>query len=255
MKRLKLLVANDDGISVGLKALADAAASVGHDVFIATTRNHSSGAGKSISFKTRYEVTTLFDNYTAVIVDSTPATAVGVVLDSIRRDFDLVLSGVNSGPNLGLWDVLSSGTVGAVLEAATRGVRGIAVSLVAREWSEYPELSYRDYYKAAKLVIDMFEALSDVQWKAPVLNINVPSWGIRGVREAVLETEVQSEVYTCSNNHCDMSRWTLDEAYKCSTPGSDVCLVKQGYATVTPLIFACSTTLDWIREALQQSLK
>ena len=253
--RLRLLIANDDGISVGLQALADVADEAGHDVFIATTNNHSSGSSKSISFKTRYKLVKLFGKYNGIVVESTPATAVGVVLDSIDKHFDFVVSGVNSGPNLGLWDVLSSGTVGAVLEAVTRGLKGIAVSLVAREWSEYNRLGYDEYYKAAKIGINLLEILASEAWLAPILNVNVPVWNVRGVRVAVLETGIQSEVYVCGEDTCDMSRWTLEEAYRCLTPGSDVCLIKQGYVTITPLIHVSTASLDWLEKALSKALK
>ncbi len=248
---LKLLIANDDGVSTGLKALADAASERGHDVFIATTSNHSSGASKSITFKARYAVTKLFDKYEALIVDSTPATAVGITLDAVRKDFDFIVSGVNSGPNLGLWDVLSSGTVGAVLEGVTRGLKGMAVSLVAREWSEYQRLSYSAYYTAARLAISILEVLAGRKWEAHLLNLNVPSWTLRGVRVAVLETAPQPEMYVCSGGFCDMSRWTLDSAYSCATPGSDVCVVKQGYAALTPIVYASTGPLEWLRKALE----
>jgi len=248
--KLSLLIANDDGISTGLRALANAAAERGHDVFIATTSNHSSGASKSISFKARYRLTRLFDKYDALVADSTPATAVGIALDSLGRKFDFVISGVNSGPNIGLWDVLSSGTVGAVLEGVTRGYKGIAVSLVARDWSEYQSLGYEAYYTAARLAINLLELLADEPWEAPLLNLNVPTWTLRGVQVATLETASQFEVYKCREGLCDMSRWTLESAYRCATPNSDVCLIKQGFATLTPLTFAVTGPMDWLVKKL-----
>ncbi|WP_052883454.1 5'/3'-nucleotidase SurE [Infirmifilum uzonense] len=250
MKKLRILVTNDDGVSVGLQALADAVSNQGHEVFIATTANHSSGSSKSISFRTKYKLVELFGRYSAVIVDSTPATAVGVVLDSFDKSFDFILSGVNSGPNLGLWDVLSSGTVGAVLEAAIRGFKGIAVSLVARAWSDYKNFDYDVYYRAARVAVGILEKLSEAKWEAPLLNVNVPAWTLRGVAVAILEQGMHTEVYTCHQDECDMSRWTLEQAYSCVTPGSDVCLVKEGYATVTPLSFISTVKTEWLTKIL-----
>ena len=63
----------------------------------------------------------------AYTVDSTPADCVRVALLALKKPFDLVLSGVNCGYNLGR-EIIYSGTVGAALEASVHGVKSIALS-------------------------------------------------------------------------------------------------------------------------------
>ena len=69
----------------------------------------------------------LCEGVTAWAVDSTPADCVRVALAVLNDSFDLVLSGVNCGYNVGR-EITYSGTVGAALEAGTRKTKGIAVS-------------------------------------------------------------------------------------------------------------------------------
>ena len=82
----------------------------------------------------------------AFAVDGTPADSVGVALKSSllrTRDFDLVVSGINRGDNVGL-HVLYSGTVGAAREATCRGYPAIAFSLASHR-----ARSEEDYAQAA----------------------------------------------------------------------------------------------------------
>jgi 5'-nucleotidase len=67
-------------------------------------------------------------------LNATPAESVLIALRLLLEEKpSIVVSGVNSGPNLGLEDILTSGTVGAALEAYLHGIPAIAVSL-AHEW-------------------------------------------------------------------------------------------------------------------------
>ena len=250
---MRILVANDDGVSDGLKALIEEGKRRSHSLFVATTSGQSSGMGKAISFRIRYRVENVL-GVKGVIVESTPADAVAAVLDGMGRGFDVIISGVNHGPNLGLWDVLSSGTLGAVFEAVTRGVRGIAVSLVAREWREYSAMPYEKYLYAARLVYDLIERLPPSEWSSPVLNVNVPSWTVRGIKATFLETSAIESVYECSDKECDAGEWSMD-LYNCKNYGSDVCAVKEGYISITPLsMFECSD-VSWLSEFLEKNGK
>ncbi len=245
---MKLLISNDDGPGPGLEALVAEAARRGHEVFIAAPSGPRSGVGKAVSFRLSYRRGELY-GAPAVLVDTTPADAVAVALDGHRRDFDYVLSGVNKGPNLGAWDVYSSGTLGAVFEAALRGFRGMAVSLVARTWRDYESMPAERYVAAARLGLEVLERLSSVEWATPVVSLNVPAWGWRGVKVAPVERGEVERLLRCSGGVCEFEEWTLD-SYRCITPGSDVCVVKEGYASLSALSVEPGGDNAWLREAL-----
>jgi 5'-nucleotidase len=245
---MRILVANDDGIGRGLAAVVRECLERGHEVVVATTEGQRSASSKAVAFRTRYRVSELM-GCPAVIVDSTPASAIAVALEVFEGCCEVVVSGVNEGPNLGLWDILSSGTVGAVLEGALRGLKGIAVSLVARRRSEYQLLPDGAFREAAQIALNVLEMLPS-SWPVPALNLNVPAFGSKEVVPAQPERAFTSRVYQCSGGECAMREWVLEEDYPCVTPGSDVCLVKQGLSPLTPLPLLGGVELEWLSGAL-----
>jgi 5'-nucleotidase len=135
-KKPQILLTNDDGIrSPGLWAAAEALSTVGF-VHIVAPRDQSSGTGRSYPTSSAGTITrqTLKINgqdWQVYAVGGTPAQAVlHAVLEILPRKPDLVVSGINYGENLGE-SVTASGTVGAALEAASQGIRALAISLEA----------------------------------------------------------------------------------------------------------------------------
>ena len=125
---MRILVANDDGIySPGIAALARAATRFG-DVRVVAPDVEQSSAGHAItsSRPLRYRPTRIFEGIEAFRVNGTPADCVALGTD-LWGDVDVVLSGVNLGPNLGnaTWH---SGTLAAAKQAVLLGLRGIALS-------------------------------------------------------------------------------------------------------------------------------
>src|SRR5262249_40950323 len=137
--RVRILIANDDGIySPGLAALVEGARRFG-DVRVVAPDVEQSSAGHAItaSRPVRYRPTRIFEEIEAYRVNGTPADC--VALGAYHWEHvDLVLSGVNLGPNLGnaTWH---SGTLAAAKQAALLGIRGIALS--ARILDEDADLS------------------------------------------------------------------------------------------------------------------
>jgi len=245
---MRVLVTNDDGVSRGLVAVVRECLERGYEVLVATTEEQRSASSKAVAFRTRYRISEVA-GCPAVLVDSTPASAVAVALELFQDCCEVVISGVNEGPNLGLWDILSSGTVGAALEGALRGLRGIAVSLVARRRGEYPLLPDEAFREAARVALDVLESLPS-RWVIPVLNLNVPTFGSKEVVPALPESACCGRIYRCSGGECTMKEWILEEDYPCVTPGSDVCLVMQGLSPLTPLPLLGRVELEWLSEAL-----
>ncbi len=125
---MKILLTNDDGIEAeGLKYLVDWAKTLG-EVTVFAPKFQQSGKSHSIEIHSTYEVTRVdFDGVEAYRVDSTPADCVRVAVLGMKKHFDLVISGINRGPNLGA-DIHYSGTVAACFEAALLGIKSIAFS-------------------------------------------------------------------------------------------------------------------------------
>lgn len=136
-RRLRCLVTNDDGIeSEGLRRLALVAAEAGFHVVVAAPRTEASGASASVfateeGGKVLVEPRSLrgLEDHRAYAVSALPAF---IALTGVNGAYgdppDLVLSGINNGPNTG-HAILHSGTVGAALTAAAHRTRAMAVSL------------------------------------------------------------------------------------------------------------------------------
>lgn len=126
---MRILITNDDGIAApGLEALVRAAVKYG-DVTVAAPKVEQSGKSHGIELHKPFEVKEVpyLSGVTAYSVDSTPADCIRFAILGLGEQYDLVLSGINNGMNLGA-DILYSGTVGAIFEAAVLGTRAIALS-------------------------------------------------------------------------------------------------------------------------------
>lgn len=116
---MKILITNDDSISArGLYLLADWARGLG-EVTVVAPKIEQSGKSHGINIIAPFEITErmLFPDVKAYVVDSTPADCVRFGIVGLKTDYDLVLSGMNAGFNMGK-DIVYSGTVGAIYEAA-----------------------------------------------------------------------------------------------------------------------------------------
>ena len=126
---MRILITNDDGIEAeGIRALADWAQKLGEVSVFAPKVEQS---GKSVSVELRKPFSAEKVEYPGAVeayaIGSTPADCVRFAVLGLGRKYDLVLSGVNRGQNLG-HDINYSGTAGAVIEAAMHGINGVAVS-------------------------------------------------------------------------------------------------------------------------------
>ncbi len=129
---MRILISNDDGIAApGLKALVAAAQPYGEVRVVAPDRERSA-CGHAMTMRDPLRVTKVeWDGVLAYAVSGLPVDCINVGLDLAWPDgCDLVLSGMNAGPNLG-FDVTYSGTVGAAMEGAINGIRSIAVSMAS----------------------------------------------------------------------------------------------------------------------------
>jgi 5'-nucleotidase len=130
---MQILVSNDDGIDApGLRSLVLALAEVA-DVWVAAPDRARSASGHSITLHKplRADSVAVPGACHAWSVSGTPTDCVALGLRWLMKEKpDLVISGINYGPNLG-WDLTYSGTVAAAMEGALLGVPSFAISLAS----------------------------------------------------------------------------------------------------------------------------
>ncbi len=126
---MKILITNDDGIGAsGLPGLVAWAKKYG-EVTVICPKVEQSGKSHGIEIHKSFalEKVDMGEGVTAFALDSTPADCVRYAILGRKEQFDLVISGINRGLNIGA-DIMYSGTVGAVCEAVNLGVKALAFS-------------------------------------------------------------------------------------------------------------------------------
>jgi 5'-nucleotidase len=164
---VKILLTNDDGIlAPGLRSLADALREAGHRVTIVAPDREQSASSHSITLHRPLRIRRVDDDVHTV--DGTPTDCVLVGCHGVLGDrADLVVSGINHGPNMGE-DVTYSGTVAAAFEAHILGLPAIAASMRDRETG--------DYGGAAAVVARLVERLGEwARARRAILNVNFPA--------------------------------------------------------------------------------
>ena len=169
---MRILISNDDGVfAAGIRSLAAEAVARGHQVSVVCPDQERSATGHGLTLQTPIRAERadeLFaDGVHAWACSGTPSDCVKLALFSILEEWpDLVLSGINHGPNLGT-DVLYSGTVSAAMEGTIEGLHALAVSSADFQW--------RHFAPAAELALDVAERMLVEGWpRNTLLNLNVP---------------------------------------------------------------------------------
>ncbi|MBO5945026.1 MAG: 5'/3'-nucleotidase SurE [Clostridia bacterium] len=137
---MRILITNDDGIaSPILPILARRAEELG-EVTVIAPKVEQSGKSHAIDFTRPIEIkrVDIGEGIRAYSMDSTPADCVRFAVCGLKEHFDLVISGVNRGFNLGK-DIVYSGTIGAIFEAARLGIKGVALSTDPRTFAAAEE--------------------------------------------------------------------------------------------------------------------
>lgn len=188
-----ILVTNDDGVEApGLLALTQALRQIGRVTVFAPERNWSiAGHNKTMHKPLRVWSVRLQDGTEAMTTNGAPSDCVALAhLGLVADPIDVVVSGINSTPNLG-YDVTYSGTVAAAMEAAISGWPGIAISL---DVGEGP----RHWRTAARAAVDVVRMVLAHGLPADtLLNINAPdvAWeDVRGYRATRLGRRVYRDV-------------------------------------------------------------
>jgi len=245
MHPLNILISNDDGVfAEGIRGLAFAASKRGHKVTVVCPDQERSATGHGLTLQSPIRAERadeLFEkNVTAWGCNGTPADCVKLALYELLPEApDLVLSGINHGPNLGT-DIFCSGTVAAALEGALVGIPAIAVSVACFQW--------RNFSFAGELAMDIAEKALDNEWpQRLLLNLNIPpcnSEEMGPLRWTRLSIRHYEEQFTRRKDpRGNTYYWLAGEAVKdlkaagdgpCEWP-SDVAQINNSAPSITPV--------------------
>lgn len=233
---MRILISNDDGVlAPGIKALSQAMAQLGDIEVIAPDRNRS-GASNSLTLLRPLRIRRLDNQYHSV--DGTPTDCVHLALTGyFPETFDIVVSGINEGANLGD-DVLYSGTVAAAIEGCNMGLPAIAVSLVGHRGENYLSAAQITAQLVRKLQMEALPAQT-------ILNVNVPDLPleqIKGIEITRLGTRHRGKELHQSQDPRDQVIYWIGESGPTneSGPGTDFYAIAQGYVSITPLQLDCT---------------
>ena len=172
-KKLKLLISNDDGVfALGVRTLANTLAKAGHEVTVVCPDRERSATGHGLTLhrpiRAEQVENIFYPSVTAWSCSGTPADCVKFALSAVMATRpDLVLSGINHGPNLGT-DVLYSGTVSAAMEGVLEGINSIAFSLA--------NFTSHEFETAANFALKLVNQVSQQQPPQPMLlSVNIPA--------------------------------------------------------------------------------
>jgi 5'-nucleotidase len=241
MKRI--LLTNDDGLSSpGLTTLAaELLRTNRYDLRVVAPEKEQSGVGHCMTLHAPLytEQVTLADELSKVPafkVAGTPADCVKIAITNLFPDFapDLVLSGINRGPNVGL-NILYSGTVAGALEACMNGIPAVALSL------DVPSNGLWHFALAAELavpLIDTVVAKGLPEWTALNINFpNVPQADIKGTRITRHGKSGFKEYYVEEMPEGPRRRFRLEGKmlFRDEDSSVDAVALCEGYIAVTPL--------------------
>jgi 5'-nucleotidase len=231
---VKILLANDDGYRApGLRRLKDALSGVGALTVVAPDRNRS-GASNSLTLDMPLRVQRAEEDVWYVI-NGTPTDCVHLAITGLfDHDFDMVVSGVNDGANLGD-DVLYSGTVAAAIEGRFLGLPTIAVSMVPDEGRVQ---HFETGARVARILVDRL--LAEPLHRSTILNVNVPDlpFGeIQGFQATRLGYRHRAEPVVKARDPRGRKIYWVGMAGpgQDAGPGTDFHAVASGHVSVTPL--------------------
>ncbi len=234
-KTRHVLLSNDDGINAqGLNILEEAIKSMpGFRLTVVAPHDQQSASSHSLTLTSPLRI--LDQGKDRYAVTGTPTDSVLVAMEKILRSDlpDIVLSGINHGPNMGE-DVIYSGTVAAAMEGTMFGIPSYALSLAA--W--HPT----DFSGAVEFIKKNLEdILAFPLRKGSLLNINLPDGSpenIKGLRVTRLGNRVYNNPITDQvDPHGRPYFWIGGRGPTYTREkGTDYHAIDEGYVSVTPLL-------------------
>jgi 5'-nucleotidase len=233
---LRIMVANDDGITApGLRALALALAKE-HEVYVMAPDRERSAMGHALTL--HRPLTAESHNLHPSIagawaVTGTPSDCVKLGVGALMKEPpDIIVSGINRGPNLGT-DVLYSGTVSAALEGVINGFPAVAFSLAT--------FTDQGYERAADFAASLVKQLAERTLPPKfLLNVNLPALegdSYAGVKITKLGVRKYQDVFEHRTDPRGRTfYWLAGEAIESGEDAdSDVVAVRANYVSITPI--------------------
>ncbi len=231
---MQILLTNDDGIlAPGLWAIAEQVSALGK-VMVAAPDREQSASGTYVTLRQPLRVRRvepLLAGVPAYSIEGSPSDSVILALEMLAKEAELVISGINQGPNLGD-DVLISGTVGAALQGYLRNLPAIAVSTANLENSNIEAAARLTALLAAR--IENGTLPNDV-----FLNINLPDLPlakVRGIKmtELAHRTHIDGvkEGHDGRREYYWLVRRRLSQE---ADPETDIWAIENGYISINAL--------------------
>lgn len=221
-----ILLTNDDGYdALGFQSLYKELIKE-YDVFAVAPRFQQSGASHSLTLRRPIRVEKIRDKFYSI--DGTPTDCVLLAYhDLISADIDLVIAGINHGPNMGS-DVFYSGTVAAALQGGSFDINSIAISLSSPD--------YADFSHAVEYSMQLIKKVLRSGMKHLVLNVNIPEAAIKGEKITKMGKRIYRDK-VIRNSEKDSVMYSVIEGtlhYRVAAD-TDFKAVDEHYVSITPL--------------------
>jgi 5'-nucleotidase len=221
-----ILLTNDDGYDAkGLQSLYKELKNE-HDVFVVAPHTQQSGASHSLTLRKPIRLEKLHDKF--YIVGGTPTDCVLLAYhDLIKTGIDLVVSGINHGPNMGS-DVFYSGTVAAALQGASMGIKSLAISIAAD--------AACDFRNAVKYSKDLISRILASERKDLILNVNIPAGKIKGEKITRMGKRIYKDKVIRDSERKNVIYSVIDGvlSYRADTD-TDFKAIDKNFVSITPL--------------------
>lgn len=235
----KILLTNDDGVyAEGIQALAASLREGGYEVFVCAPDRERSGAGHAMTMDRPLQVkkanVSLTRGAECMCCDGTPTDSVILALEALHFPAEMVIAGINRGPNLGD-DITYSGTVCAAMEGVVAGLPAMAVSLSCGRARSAPH-----YETASRVAAELLEWTEKHPMEEGLLyNVNVPNVPLKKLRGVKLtrkgKRRYRDKITVIKTPFGGDSYWVGGHIEDDTSEDTDVLAVSLGYASVTPL--------------------
>jgi len=260
-----ILLINDDGIyASGLMAIKKKLAHLGK-IVVVTPKEEISGIGKAITSTKHVQIeeVVLSDNSKAyAVIGGTPADAYLLAVTKILKNPpDIVIAGINLGPNLGIDDFLNSGTIGAALEAAIHNVPAVAISYCKLEIDDQKadksKITLAELELAASVGHKIVEHVLEKGMPPDVdlISINVPEDpNCARLKVTKLSYKGYGDLFTKEDKGYRIAHWRLAD-YEDPDLETDVNVVRnEGCVSITPVKIRLHHGIGAVKRVLKNVL-
>lgn len=225
---MRILLTNDDGIdSEGIRSLAYALKNAGNEVFVVAPSENNSAVSHKINMRAPVKLVRAdFGGVAAWSAGGTPADCVLIAVHHLKLRPDLLISGINTGLNLGT-DTWYSGTVAGALEGAFCGIPSLALSQKLHgDREEIAEI----FQNACKLALENLAQWYAYAQEAGAVNINFPDGAPKGTVFCRVTRSKYRTQYEDGEDGLHLLPTSAD-----FEKGGDIDHLTKGYITVSPL--------------------